>query len=307
MKKIFYFLLLSISFTNAQINFEHTYVNQGDKMTNYNSFDFDVIYTESGMKYVTYNRTNTSSTSTSTEVKIYNEDHSLLKTVICPNLIRVYAITDKLFNNNNKIEILYQAARFTTYSNLSIYLSDVVLRDEDGLVLFNAEERIGAKIYKTSNGSYKLIVHTYDRALGFGGFNFDNENLFLMRVTSESGAQYNSTYFNANASSGSGYVNIPYSYDVYGLSGTLSNEQEHQYLKNSMIGYPIPTRDRLSISNKLPLEQDSKLEVYDMNGKKIFEKEVTAGTKDLNIDVSSFTSGTYIYKLNGVSSKFIKE
>ena len=105
MKKIFYFLLLSISFTNAQINFEHTYVNQGDKMTNYNSFDFDVIYTESGMKYVTYNRTNTSSTSTSTEVKIYNEDHSLLKTVICPNLIRVYAIKDKLFNNNNKIEI----------------------------------------------------------------------------------------------------------------------------------------------------------------------------------------------------------
>jgi hypothetical protein len=312
MKKIFYLLLLSISFTNAQITLEHTYVNQGDRMTNYNSFDFDVIYTQTGMKYVTYNRVDISTTSSTTDVKIYDENHNLLKTITCPNLVKVYSITDKLFNNDDKMEILYQASRFYLYGSRPLYINDVILRDDDGAILASFEERIGAKIYKTFTGNYKLIVHTYDNPQQTSLYNGNyGHDLDFIYVTYFQNAFINSEatnpFHDADASTGAGYVTRPYSFDIYALTGTLSIEQEQQYLKNSMLGYPIPTGDSLNITNKFPLEQDSKLEVFDINGKKILEKNVVVGSKDLSIDVSGLTSGTYIYKLNGVSSKFIKE
>ena len=315
MKKLSYLLLLLINICNGQFTFEHTYINGGTRLTNYNSFDFDVIYTQSGMKYVTYNRTDTSSSTTSTDVQIYDENHNLLKTITCPNLVKVYSITDKLFNNDDKLEILYQSSRFYNYQNRPLYINDVILRNDDGNILASLEERIGAKIYKTPTGNYKLIVHTYDNperaSFSYGSYvhdrDFTSVSYFGDNDNSYNNAYTSNAYHEADAGTGAGYVTIPYSFDVYALSGTLSVEQEHQYLKKGMIGYPIPTGDSLNITNKLPLEQDSKLEVYDMNGKKVFEKDLAAGTKDLTVDVSRLTSGTYIYKLNGVSSKFIKE
>lgn len=296
MKKLLYLLLLSAYISNSQIILEHTYVNQGDKITNFQTFDYDVIYTQNGMNYVTYNRSNTSNTSTSTEVKIYNEEHSLLKTITCPNLVRIYSITDKLFNNDDELEILYQSSRFVALSGpYYTYAQDVILVNENGTILWQANDRIGAKLYKTPTGVYKLTVHSY------------NNNTIYYGLPANHGEENSINGEATNANTGAGYVSTPYSYEVFGLSGTLSTAQEHEYLKNSMVGFPVPTVDNLNITNKLPLEQNSKLEVYDLNGKKVLEKEVTSGTTDLSIDVSGLSSGTYIYKLNGISSKFTKE
>jgi hypothetical protein len=296
MKKIIYLFLLSANLINAQIALEQTYTNQGDYITNYQSFDFDVTYTQSGMKYVTYNRVNTSPTSTTTEIKIYNEDHSLFKTINCPNLVRVYSITDKLFNNDDNLEILYQSSRYLGLNaNYYTYVQDIVLVNENETVLWQANDRIGAKLYKTSTGVYKLIIHSY------------NNNAIYYGMPPNHGQENSINGETSNASTGAGYITTPYSFEVYGLSGTLSTQQEQVYLKNDMVGFPVPTEENLNISNKLPLEQNSKLEIYDINGKKVLEKDVASGTKDFSIDVSSLSAGTYIYKLNGISSKFIKE
>jgi hypothetical protein len=296
MKKIIYLFLLSANLINAQIALEQTYTNQGDYITNYQSFDFDVTYTQSGIKYVTYNRVNTSPTSTTTEIKIYNEDHSLFKTINCPNLVRVYSITDKLFNNDDNLEILYQSSRYLGLNaNYYTYVQDIVLVNENETVLWQANDRIGAKLYKTSTGVYKLIIHSY------------NNNAIYYGMPPNHGQENSINGETSNASTGAGYITTPYSFEVYGLSGTLSTQQEQVYLKNDMVGFPVPTEENLNISNKLPLEQNSKLEIYDINGKKVLEKDVASGTKDFSIDVSNLSAGTYIYKLNGISSKFIKE
>ncbi len=299
------------------MTFEHTYTNQG-RLTNHDSFDFDVIYTQTGIKYVTYNRTDTSATTTSTDVQIYDENHNLLKTITCPNLIKVYSITDKLFNNDDKLEILYQSSRFYMYLNqYPMYLNDVILRDEDGNILASLGERIGAKIYKTPAGNYKLIVHTYDnpQTASYNNNNppYYHEQDFInvkhpdFPTPSQSFLNSSNYFHDVDAGTGAGYVTTPYSFDVYALSGTLSVEQEQQYLKNNMIGFPIPTQNTLNIAVNEPLETNSKIEIFNINGQKVLEKPVQAGSINVNLDVSTLSSGTYIYKLNGKSSKFIKE
>lgn len=279
------FSLLVIFSVKGQMTFEHTYTNGGELITA--KFDSDVFYTQTGLRYVTYNKSVAAHLwdPTTTEIKIYDENHALLKTIICPNLARVYCITDKLFNNDDAIEILYQKTIWN--STYNVVTSDIVLIDENANVLSQIAERIGAKIYKTVNGNYKLVVHTYNTLAA------PNQNYVWQELI--------------DAATGSGYNSAPYSFDVYGLSGTLSTQQEQQYLDNATVAFPVPTQDTLNITNNLPLGQHSKVEIFTIGGKKVLEKEVSGNNSDIQLDVSSLSSGVYLYKLNGTTSKFTKE
>lgn len=280
----FLFVLFVMNISYGQIIYEHTFTNQGS-LTNPSSFNGDVIYTQTGMKYVTYNKTTTSATSTSTEVKIYDLNYILIKTIVCPNLISVYYITDKLFNSDDDIEIAYLANRWFAYPNGGgVYTYDVVIRDENSNVLLQCSDRMGAKLFKTENGDYRFIVHTY---------------------TTNTPYYYNTAI---NFNDGTGFVTAPYNYDVYRIvGGLLSTNQEQLYLKGGLVGHPIPTQDTLNITNNLSQGESARVEVFTMNGEKVLEKEVIGNNQEISIDVSGLSSGVYIYKLNGETLKFIKE
>ena len=202
-----------------------------------------------------------------TELKIYNENHILEKTIICPDLIRVYCITDKLFNSDAGIEVLYDAEIYSPVWNFRVH--HVIVSDENSNILFDASDRIGARISKIMSGNYKLIVHSFN----------------------------NNYYGYGDTSNGDTMVTAPYSFDVYGISGTLSTEQEQQYFKNNMIAFPVPTGDTLNIANTMDPGQHSNMEVFDSSGKKIPDQEVNGDGNTLSFDVSSLSSGVYIYKL----------
>lgn len=94
--------------------------------------------------------------------------------------------------------------------------------------------------------------------------------------------------------------------DVYSLTGTLSTEQQQIYSKNISLAFPNPANDIINISNKLSNNENSTLEVFNIEGKKILEQKVINNNEPIKLDISSFSNGIYIYKLNDETNKFIK-
>lgn len=95
--------------------------------------------------------------------------------------------------------------------------------------------------------------------------------------------------------------------DIYALEGTLSIEQQDSYLDKSFRGYPNPSEDKITITNFKFLVEDTKIEVFNSNGQKVFEKKIRSGENEIILDTQGFSSGTYIYKINGETNKFIKK
>lgn len=96
-------------------------------------------------------------------------------------------------------------------------------------------------------------------------------------------------------------------YEVYDLPGVLSVAQQETLIKSQLFSFPNPASNRITIVNSLKSGQIELLEVFDISGKKILEKNVSGNSKEINLDVTNFKSGVYIYKLNGKTNRFIKD
>lgn len=99
----------------------------------------------------------------------------------------------------------------------------------------------------------------------------------------------------------------PNYYDIYNLPGTLSILQQQYISNNQLFGYPNPTSNRITIINSLKSGENGKLEVFDINGKKVMQKNVSGENGEISLDVTELSNGVYIYKLNGQTNRFIKK
>jgi hypothetical protein len=102
--------------------------------------------------------------------------------------------------------------------------------------------------------------------------------------------------------------NAPYDwfYDIYSLTGTLTVAQQ-KIIGSSMFGFPNPTDNNITIINNLGSGKNGVLEIFDANGKKVLQKNVVGENGEIIIDVTEFSSGVYIYKLNGQTNRFVKK
>ena len=94
--------------------------------------------------------------------------------------------------------------------------------------------------------------------------------------------------------------------DVYSLSGTTLNVTSDTITENLFFGYPNPTQNKISIINNLESGQNGTLEVFDVSGKKVLQKNIIGEKNEINLDVTELLNGVYIYKLNGQTNRFIK-
>lgn len=95
-------------------------------------------------------------------------------------------------------------------------------------------------------------------------------------------------------------------YNVYSLPGTYL-EIVVPSISSKLFGYPNPIADRIMITNPLENGENALLEVFDMNGKRILKKNISGNEAEIILDVSNLNNGTYIYKINGETNKFIKK
>jgi len=99
-------------------------------------------------------------------------------------------------------------------------------------------------------------------------------------------------------------TDAPNSYKIYSLPGTMTAVQQYTYNRR-IIGYPVPTNNRLHISNALGDGERSVLYIYNLAGQMLMQKEVEGS--NINVDVSGLPGGNYIYKIGGYTGKFIKK
>lgn len=140
-------ILLSVFLiAHSQAVLEHIYPDQNA---------FPVKLTNYGWVYYTTN--NPTGYSLITTVKIYNENHSLLKTIqlqIPTGYIveSIENVSDVLFNSDSKIEVLYSVWK----TSVNPYLFQVILINEDGTILQTFPTLDYADIVDL-DGNFKMI------------------------------------------------------------------------------------------------------------------------------------------------------
>ncbi|WP_066224502.1 T9SS type A sorting domain-containing protein [Formosa haliotis] len=253
---VFALLISSLSF--AQLTLEHTYEIGG----NIHDTNEGYFKTEDKAFHYTYD------TATDYVLKIYNEDHTLYKTITLPidpsyELIWIDMFTDKLFNSNDLIEFIVRIKLNSTENKLLLF-------NENAELLMDFGNREDAKIIKGLNNNYKLFVY---------------HDAFY---------EYNREY------------TIKDVYNIE--AGTLSNEQLDLITRKTALSYPNPASANINIANSLGSQIFGTLKIYNTTGAIVIEKEVkNTDGEYLKIDISNLANGTYISKLNGVSKRFIKK
>jgi hypothetical protein len=97
-----------------------------------------------------------------------------------------------------------------------------------------------------------------------------------------------------------------FDYDIYNLPGTLSVAQVGLF-RDSIIAFPNPTQNVINFTSDLMDGEISNLEIFDLSGKMILQKNVITENQRVSIDISDFSTGVYICKLNGKINKFSKK
>jgi hypothetical protein len=206
-------------------------------------------------------------------------------------LIKYYTFN----RSTNTVEIYSQShvleTSFTIPLDAGHFLSEFIFVTDK---LFNSDSQIEFlyKSYKNNDQKIYLCNDTGVLIQSFPGKYYagivkDNSNNYKMIV---SGSQENP-------------VTNSYDYDVYGLTGTLSIEQQ-DILKKKAFVFPNPSNNIINISNTNNTGKASTLQIFSANGNKILEENHTE--EEIKIDVSTYQNGVYIYKLGDKSGKFIK-
>ena len=91
-----------------------------------------------------------------------------------------------------------------------------------------------------------------------------------------------------------------YSYYIYKIfkidKKTLTGLQQ---IPAEMLPYPNPAKSNINI----PLNNDGMLNIYDLNGRRI--ESIPVSGNNVNLNVSGYPSGQYIYEQNGFTNQFI--
>lgn len=219
-----------------------------------------------------------------------------------------------------------------------------MFRTDNGLFFYTFERNTGiVKIYNSSHVLIKTVnipmeTNYYLRSLQAISdklFNSDNlvefmvgsynlsgpTNVYKIRLINENGivlqeiankdeaiiVKENDNSFKLIVSNSSSSMLYPIDYDVYSLPGTTLNIVQNQTSNYSLIGFPNPTSNNITIVSSLKNGESGNLEVFDLNGKKVMEKLVTGNGSEINLELTNLNNGVYIYKLNGKINRFIKK
>lgn len=237
----------------AQINLEYTFPNSV------------VTFNVANKTYYGY------SDASLNQIKIYNSDYSLFKSIsITPPTGYTFSsasiFSDKLFNSDNKIEFLVSYVKsvldFSSYYSLKLY-------NEDGLILkdFGTSYILSPSTIKLLSGETKLNILRY-------------------------------VYDTSTAT-------IKYFTDIYSLPGSTPSSVKELSDSNLAPAFPNPSNSIVNLSVPKNIDSVTKMRIFNIEGKLIDEKQVDGLFENVILNVSSYPAGIYIYECNKVSNRFI--
>jgi len=256
--KIFLPVLLFIAqFGFSQISLEHTYNNHKTHSVRISMID------ENNTVYYMLDDIND-------EIRVYNLDNTLLKTMTVPSAvrngrsyIRVIHLTKYLFDSDEEYEYLIS---FSNTSGSTHYYSCYIL-NEDGTVLLDGSNFIASA---TTNQ--------------FGGVNNDG-------IIKKDNGDVKIVLSNFNPDSS---INKTQVYSLPGVVYTLSKEAEIKFKSIAVV--PNPTINKINLVYHGNVN-DGEIIIYSQTGQLIKQVSIEKGTSNTKVDLSKFSTGTYYYQV----------
>ncbi|MFY9150435.1 MAG: T9SS type A sorting domain-containing protein [Prolixibacteraceae bacterium] len=248
MKQIILTSLLAISMLvgYSQVTLQKTY-----------NYSTTVVKLESlGYKYYLMDVPNS-------QVRIYNMDHSLFKTVNCnvPNgyfLADIKYVSENLFNSDSQIEFVYTYYKYVSTSSSYYYIYGSRIINENGTNLQTIEGARYIYVNKTGDAEYKLFAYCFDYSV------------FPEKVWT----------------------------NIYGLSGSLlteiniSGKNQDTFLN----AWPNPASNIVQIAYELPENvKNAQLYLLDPNGRPVKNYMIDNHTDNLALNLNDLSAGTYLY------------
>lgn len=202
------------------------------------------------------------------KIKFYNTDYSLYKTVtITPP--SGYKLSSVLYPSKNL---------FNTDSKIEfLIIFDAITTPEnindDSLVRIYNENGIMikdlGKSYMISYGIYKIG---------------DQYKLSLLKYIYPIPVTYKTEIYSLPG-------------DFIGFDGAINPMTQP--------AYPNPANTIINLTYNLNQGETAIMNIYNMNGQLIDQKQIDYSFTEILLNVSSYSSGTYIYEVNGITNKFI--
>jgi len=271
MKNLIFIALIAFGINaKAQITLEHDY-DSASTIYHGSPYVADQLmiinFEVSGERYVNINREGK-------YISIYDMNHSLLKTINCSGFPLQYGIymgqviylSEQLFNMDAKIEFLYGYVDQSTTPNT--YYTGIY--NEDGVLLFSDT---GAPIVNVNTPQQQFPI--YNTSVG--------TKMIL-------------SYDNGHAK-------------VFSLPGTLTTgiQKGNAQLVQAQGGqfsnlFPNPNSGTVTLQYELPKgETEGEIILYNQQGTEVKRYKVDGAFKNIIIDNTQLSQGTYIYQL--VTSK----
>ena len=92
--------------------------------------------------------------------------------------------------------------------------------------------------------------------------------------------------------------------EIYSLNRNVSSIQK-SIQKEVKPAYPNPAISRITIPYRLDAGEQASLYVYSLSGELLKELQIDYNFDKIELDVSSFIPGEYVYKYKDISRKFI--
>jgi len=269
MKKLLIIILIAFGInTKSQIVWEHTYdsASTSDPFTGANQLMI-IKFEVSGERYVKINRMGAS-------ISIYDMNHSLLKTIsmasfpMCgtPGPGDVLYLSEKLFDPDDAMEFMYISHPCGASSPNAI----TNIYKEDGTIIFSDT---GAALIRSNIPLQQYPI-----------YNTSQDTKMIL------------SYRNGQAK-------------VFGLPGTLTTgiQEGNAQLVQAQGGqfsnlFPNPGSGKVTLQYELPKgETEGEIILYNQQGTEVKRYKVDGAFKNIIIDNTQLSQGTYIYQL--VTSK----
>ena len=95
-------------------------------------------------------------------------------------------------------------------------------------------------------------------------------------------------------------------YSIYTINKDISQGIKQSKVNNQS-PFPNPAKQIVNLPYQLESGQQTTMTIYDINGKQICNKQINSTFDKIQLDVSVYQKGMYVYKYNGKSGKFLVE
>lgn len=199
-----------------------------------------------------------------------------------------YYYYDSEFNLYKSFQ--FQVAR---YSGISLFPTRHLIDSDDELEFIVSESTMQA----TGGSSTHSYIMEEDGTIVYDFTNGDHDSFEFKLVNNEIRLFRSVAYFVAS------YTADDTEMEIYGTGGNYSAEEFH--LVTNSVAYPNPARNNIILPYELEDGETTTMTIYNLNGQLIERFDIGSHFNQLQLNVSSYSPGIYLYEYKGRSNKFI--